>query len=143
MRKVWVTFSGEYEQRSAGPAFTTEELARQHSDDVEELFVWDRPLQKRTMFRVSGVFPSEKARDIESAKFVGGLKYDREGEWAITRDSYSCDEDHIGHCSSERVAWWSGKVGPIYVEVSGENQQEVIARFTALQEEVNNGRKPQ
>jgi hypothetical protein len=138
--KVWVTFSGDYEQRGAGPAFTSEELARQYSDDVEELFVWDRPLEKRMMFQVCGIFPSEGVRNIE--QFPGARKYDREDGWAIKRDSYSCDEDYVAHLAGEKVSWWTGRIGPICVNVSGENKEQVDARFVALQEEVKSGRIP-
>ena len=47
IEEVWVAYFGEYEQRSAFAAFTTEELARANSDDVEAMIVYDRPIRTR------------------------------------------------------------------------------------------------
>jgi len=77
---VWLAFSGEYEQRNAFAAFASEELARQNSDDVRGLEVWDVPVVTEDHFewwvRVeNGVarneFPYGLRHDFDWPEWVG------------------------------------------------------------------------
>lgn len=136
--KVYVCFSGEYEQRSASAVFTSKEIADQYSDDVEEFELWDRLPLAIEVFSTAGVFKADWP-----APSIGDWKV--EGQWHVKRDNFSADEYFLQWWAGETVAYWFGKRGPesgICVEVKGSSREAVDARFAELQTEVENGKRP-
>ena len=125
--KVYLSFTGEYENWGPVAAFTSRELAEEHCRsmdeevDVHEFEVWDHVPGLSVLYRARAL-----TSDGNFIRISGDVE--RRDGYTVEFSNYPCDEYHAERFTNTRLYWWTPTRVPdsaIGIEIVGPDEQRV------------------
>ncbi len=131
-RRVWVVFEGDYDQRAALAAFTTEALAREYAGkdpDIEDLVLWDRSPNRVVHYTREAIVGLPIGTQWET-----GYGYRRRSDGILVRsERWSSDEAHCPDAVQTQTGLWGDPAYPEarYARATGNDLALVNGAFAS------------